>query len=369
MITRGGRVRLMACSGVAGLVLGMTAVHAAAPPALPCSACAVEFCPVRPVPPTPLIIPPPLCDGGDHAAPARPLGRDGIGNLTAGDTVARYRVARSSGREDSAEADGGAACESLLTASNCACVFAPRFGAVRQVLYLHEETAPLAAGGLALETPAVAGTALQPVRGNAQWLAPQAARRAMLGVGLEERTGPLAVDQTDQPEAALAPLSAAERRGDMHLAQTRERLRPSVAVGFDVPVAWTCVAAANVLVGEVTPQVVSVERGTAVLRVEHEGRAELTLCKQAGSDSARIGEELDFTIFMLNSGEVPLADIVLVDALPDRLQYINGSAACSLPADFSPQKGDDGSLVLSWRLQDTLPAGGSGFVRFRTVVH
>jgi uncharacterized repeat protein (TIGR01451 family) len=139
-------------------------------------------------------------------------------------------------------------------------------------------------------------------------------------------------------------------------------------VGFDVPVAWTCVKGANVLVAGQTPQTVSVADGTATLRFEEPGRAELTLCKRAGSDTARTGEELDFTIFMLNSGDRALDDIVLVDALPERLELIPTSPASSLPADFTTDRADDGAVVLRWRIKATLQPGESGFVRFRTLV-
>jgi uncharacterized repeat protein (TIGR01451 family) len=132
--------------------------------------------------------------------------------------------------------------------------------------------------------------------------------------------------------------------------------------------AWTCVKAANVLVNAQTPQVVASHRGTATLRFEEPGRAELTICKQAGSDTARVGEELDFTIFVLNSGDRALDDIVLVDALPDRLTLIPASPAASLPAAVSTETADDGSVVVKWRFRDPLPAGASGFVRFRTIV-
>jgi uncharacterized repeat protein (TIGR01451 family) len=135
-----------------------------------------------------------------------------------------------------------------------------------------------------------------------------------------------------------------------------------------VPIAWTCIKAANVLVGEQSAQVVAVDRGTATLRFEEPGRAELTLCKRAGTDTARSGEELDFTIVMLNSGDRPLSGIVLADALPTRLDYVPQSAAASVEADFATETGDDGSTVLTWRLKETLRPGESGFVRFRTIV-
>jgi uncharacterized repeat protein (TIGR01451 family) len=119
---------------------------------------------------------------------------------------------------------------------------------------------------------------------------------------------------------------------------------------------------------DVAAQVMASDRGTAVLRFESPGRAELTLCKQAGTDTARVGEEIDFTIYMLNSGDRPLTGIVLADAIPARLEFVPDSAASNLPADFATETGDDGSVVLTWRLTEPLPAGSSGFVRFRAVV-
>ena len=89
--------------------------------------------------------------------------------------------------------------------------------------------------------------------------------------------------------------------------QKRLRQQPLIKVGFDVPVAWTCIKAANVLLRDQAAQVVAADRGTATLRFEEPGRAELTLCKRAGTDTARQGEELDFTIYMLNSGDRPRA--------------------------------------------------------------
>jgi uncharacterized repeat protein (TIGR01451 family) len=108
--------------------------------------------------------------------------------------------------------------------------------------------------------------------------------------------------------------------------------------------------------------------GTATLRFESPGRAQLTICKRAGTDTARTGEELDFTIFLLNSGDRPLTDLVVVDALPERLTLIPESPASSLPAAFSTETGDDGAVVLKWKLEGTLRPGESGFVRFRTLV-
>jgi uncharacterized repeat protein (TIGR01451 family) len=329
----------------------------------PCAAndCPGGSCPPQacvPPPPPPLIAPCLVCDGGDAHAPARPVGAAGIANLTAGDTVARYRAA-----DDGPDAD--AAC---IAVANCACVFAPRFASVRELVRPLEDAAPDGPRGFVADELVGERVEQQPVFGSVQNLAPEAARKALPGVAIEERLGPLAVDQGELPNEDEGLVRPAAHVADDQPELARQEQRPLVAVRFEVPVAWTRVQGANVLSDGRTAQVVAADRGTATLRFECPGRAELTLCKRAGSDTARTGEELDFTIFLLNSGDRPLADIVLADALPARLELVPDSAASSLSADIATTEGDDGSVVLTWRLRETLPPGGTGFVRFRTIV-
>jgi uncharacterized repeat protein (TIGR01451 family) len=299
-----------------------------------------------------------VCDGGDDCAPARPVGADGLRNLEAGDTVARYRPA-----DDGPDAD-----EVRVVASNCACVFAPRFGAVRAVLRPFENAAPQGPGGMTLDTLASLEVERQPVWRSTQNVAPGSARKALPGIAVQERLGPLAMDQQALPGAENSAQGPVMRVGGDGPLLERQSQRPMLAIGFDVPVAWTCIKAANVLLDGRSAETVAVDRGTATLRFEEPGRAELTLCKRAGSDTARPGEELDFTIVMLNSGDRPLTGIVLADALPTRLTLVPDSAAANVPADFSTATGDDGATVLTWKLRDTLRPGESRFVRFRTIV-
>jgi uncharacterized repeat protein (TIGR01451 family) len=299
-----------------------------------------------------------VCDGGDGCAPARPFGAEGIANLTAGDTVARYRAAD----------DGPDTADVRVAVSNCACVYAPRFSSVREVVRPLEDAVPAGPQGLAADTQLGEQTRRQPVWGSTQNVAVENARKALPGVAVEENLGPLAVDQGDLPHEDDGVAGPVERLALDQPELAARGQRPLVQIGFDVPIAWTCVKGANVLVAGRTAQTVSVADGTATLRFEEPGRAELTLCKRAGSDTARTGEELDFTIFMLNSGDRPLTDVVLVDALPDRLRLVPQSAASSLPADFSTEQADDGAVVLRWKIKATLRPGESGFVRFRTLV-
>jgi uncharacterized repeat protein (TIGR01451 family) len=324
--------------------------------------CGPAGCPPRAMlpcaPPPPVVGPWYVCDGGDAGALARPVGEAGLVNLTAGDTVARYRPADDGPAND---------CVKLAT-TNCACVYAPRFAAVREVIRLAEDAADQGPNGLAHDRLVGQQVDLLPVRDKTQQVAPAGARKVMPGVALQERLGPLAVDQTDQLHQDDGRERAAAEIADLQPEAARRAETPRLQVSFVVPVAWTCVKAANVLVGGQEARVVAADRGTATLRFECPGRAELTLCKRAGTDTARPGEELDFMIYFLNSGDRPLTDIVLADALPARLELVPDSAASSVPADISTEAGDDGSVVLTWRLTETLQPGQSGFVRFRTTV-
>jgi uncharacterized repeat protein (TIGR01451 family) len=322
--------------------------------------CVAAACPSLvciPIPP-PLVGPYFVCDGGDGCAPARPRGAAEIANLTAGDTVARYRAADA----------GPDAADVHMAVSNCACVYAPRFGSVREVVRPLEDAAPAGPRGLAADTLLGEQTRRQPVWGSTQNIALENARKALPGVAVEENLGPLAVDQGALPHEDDGVAGPVEKVVEQQPELAARSQRSLVQVGFDVPIAWTCVKGANVLVAGRTAQTVSAADGTATLRFEEPGRAELTLCKRAGSDTARTGEELDFTIFMINSGDRPLTDVVLVDTLPERLTLVPGSAASSLPADFSTERADDGAVVLRWKVRHTLRPGESGFVRFRTLV-
>jgi len=325
--------------------------------------CGPAGCPpvaVMPCEPAPPIVGPwYVCDGGDAGVPARAVDDAGLVNLTAGDTVARYRPADDGPAND---------CVKLAT-TNCACVYSPRFAAVREVIRLAEDTAEQGPNGLSLDRLVGQQVDLLPVRDKTQQVAPVGARKALPGVALEERLGPLAVDQTDQLHEDDARERAMAEVAQLQPEAARQAQAPRLKVSFVVPVAWTCVKAANVLVAGQEAQVVAADRGTATLRFECPGRAELTLCKRAGTDTARSGEELDFMIYFLNSGDRALTDIVLADALPARLELIPDSAVCSLPADITTEAGDDGSVVVKWRLTETLRPGESGFVRFRTLVH
>lgn len=329
--------------------------------------CQAPSCnPIVPTIAIPVIGPCLVCDGGDHGKPAVPRGRTRLGNVGSGDTVARYRAA---GPGANPEDEAGVEAESCVVASNCTCVYAPRFSSVRRVIRPFEDAVPTGPKGLALDTLAEAGSVGQSVRDKTQQTQVVAARRAQPGVAVEDRIPVLAVDKIVPPVLGEGVDGPVAHSLDLPPGKVHNVEAPRLARKIDVPLAWMCVSGAQVTVNGEAADVLAVDHGVATLRLESPGRCELTLCKRAGSDAVRPGEELDFTIFLLNSGDRPLTDITLVDAVPGRLAVIEGSPASNLPAEITTSKGDDGATLLSWTFKGTLAPGQGGFVRFRTIVH
>lgn len=330
------------------------AYTAACEPTAPCNVCSPLA--IMPAPLPPLAGGCVICDGGDHLTPAKAAADGEIQHLTAGDTVARYRA------EDGLEE------QACIAVSNCTCVFAPRFASVREVTRPFEDSVIASTSRVETDDSVEIDTGLDPVISGRRRIGPNTARQKSTGLGLETAAVALGVEKELLPDAAIGeehPQAASLEQNSEPLTRVQD-VRD--VVGFDIPFAWTCLQEASVIVGEKPAAVISSDRTTATLRVEEEGRAELTISKSAGSTTARAGEELDFTIAFLNSGERPLADVVLVDALPQRLDYIVDSADATVPASFSTGQGDDGSVVLTWRLTGTLQPRETGFVRFRTRV-
>ena len=297
-----------------------------------------------------------VCDGGDLGSPVKAKGEFELVNLTEGDTAARYRPV------DDAD-------DVRVTISNRVCVYAPRFASVRHITVPHEDASPSGLAGVTLDSSTRTDGGRQPVWESEQRIQPSLTRDARSGLGLLDRNVPLEVAKDDLPSDEVGTETTRGHAVDTHAALSIGRDKPVLAIRFEVPVAWTRVTGAQVMLMGRPAEVISADRGTAILRIEEPGRAQLTISKQAGGTSARENEELDFTIYVLNSGDRPLSDVILSDALPKRLELIASSPDSSLPAEFSTEPASDGSVTLTWKFTNTLAPGQSGFVRFRTIVH
>jgi len=295
-----------------------------------------------------------VCDGGDlnHDVYVKPDGT--VVGLDQQDTVGYFNTA-----------DG----QTLVAASNCVCIYSPRFAAVRQVsvpvIYeAHERMA-------GIEKPTKLNiheesrgpkTASQPEQLVAQVGRDQVQR-------FRERTQGLLVDQATRLELAAEAFMPHEdllfiQRGEFD-ASEKARLAQRVAAAET----WTNHQAPQVLI-EGLPAVEA--RGTSTPQVTYTyetfGKPCLRLCKIADKSEAKPGEIVSFTLRFDNVGEAKINSIAIIDNLMPRMEYVVGSAQSSVKAKFSTQEVTGESVVLRWDLEEPLEVNAGGLVRFQTRV-
>ena len=88
----------------------------------------------------------------------------------------------------------------------------------------------------------------------------------------------------------------------------------------------------------------------------------------ADRQTALPGEIVTFRIEYENIGDLPLSEINIVDNLTPRLGYVPDSGISSRAAILGVTDNGEGSVILSWKLNDALPGKTRGFVTFKARV-
>lgn len=92
------------------------------------------------------------------------------------------------------------------------------------------------------------------------------------------------------------------------------------------------------------------------------------IVKIASVEDARPGDHIEFTIRFDNVGDEPVGNVTILDSLTGRLEYAEGSAQCSKKGAFMTEHNKAGSLVLRWEIDEPLEPGEGGIIRFECIV-
>ncbi len=292
-----------------------------------------------------------VLDGGNAGPAIRVDHQHNVHGLSAEDTVAHF---------DTLEG------QTLVEPSNRVCLYAPRFGAVRQVVGLEVDQQDSGLANIhrddrlaAPRTSEHLGLGVekqQPIAGLASRDA-EALRMRQSDGAVSSRLGPAGFDNAYRAYENLAVL-----RQGMFLEAEAPFLAKSVAAA----VAWTHDQAVQVVLDR---SAANVEAGSRKLQDTYTvgappGNPRLRLIKVASTPFAEPGDEVSFTIRFDNVGNQPIGNVTIVDDLTGRLEYLPGTAQCSLPAGFSTQPSESGSLVLRWEITNPLKPGDGGVARF-----
>ncbi|TWT99660.1 hypothetical protein Pla108_06030 [Botrimarina colliarenosi] len=291
-----------------------------------------------------------LCDGGDGEYSTGVLRDGGLIGLHQEDTVATYT---------------GCEGKTFVAPSTRVCIYAPRFASVRQVVHpmgAQQRTFVDAVGDLfgaaQADRTQVATTSLQnlALKGQVLPLPPGLYKGRQQAGGIERHLAAAEIRSLVGPYVNLQL---------MHLGEVVMSEGPIVAELSLAAITWTGDQEVQVAIsGQAASAVFSPKQPGLLYHVD-QGCPRLRLVKCASTDAAQPGEEVEFTLRYDNVGDSALEDLVLLDNLTTRLEYVDGSAKSSRDADFTTARNDAGSLVLRWAIDGKVEAGEGGLLTFK----
>jgi uncharacterized repeat protein (TIGR01451 family) len=102
---------------------------------------------------------------------------------------------------------------------------------------------------------------------------------------------------------------------------------------------------------------------------EREGRPCLRICKIADRSEATPGQIVTFTLRFDNAGDQKIGNVTVIDHLTTRLEYVEGSATCTLKADFKTvPMVESETTALRWEILEPLAVNEGGIIRFQARV-
>lgn len=292
-----------------------------------------------------------LRDGGDYITPASVKADWSVAGVEQEDTIAHYDTL-----------DG----QTEISPSNRVHIYAPRFGAVRRVDdVLANQGGERVAG---FEKPlklnrhdevAIASTAIQPVRpqGEIGTKAASIYRERQQGGGLELREHLAGIQDRLRPFEDFVLI----RHGIVDQGE-----KPRLATSVDAAIVWTHDASVQIILdGQAASEAVSDQSVEVVYRVDRPKGPALRLVKVASTDNALPGETVDFTLRYDNIGVEAIGNVVVIDNLSTRLEYVEETQNSDREASFEAMPNTGGSQALRWELAAPLEPGEGGLLRFR----
>jgi uncharacterized repeat protein (TIGR01451 family) len=292
-----------------------------------------------------------LADGGDQGIPAAVTPSRQVRGLEMEDTIVHFDTR-----------DG----QTVVEPSNDVFLYSPRFRAVRQVVGANETDQMIASSGVNqpvrlvshgdAATPGSTKQNLQAVRQIGQKSIIIARTRQGDGA-LSSSIGPLGFQNGFKPYENLVVI----RTGKMEGAELAWLARGTTAA-----ITWTSNQALQILLDrKAAGAVVSDTKVDTLYSVdEPPANPKLRVIKVASTPFAEVGDTVDFTIRFDNVGNQVIGNVVILDSLTTRLEYVDKSAQCSLPAAFSTQQNEGGSVVLRCEIAQPLEPGKGGILRF-----
>lgn len=250
--------------------------------------------------------------------------------------------------------------------STRACLYAPRFSSVRKITGAVAGGRAIGLRGLDRPVGPVRYDAELPglvVTESTELAHAEVARRAD---AMRDRNRGVPVEAVQQPEQAADVLAAvaAIRLDDLALLRDDELALVQRLALAAIP--WTIDESVEVAIADLKPPtLIRDERVEELTIYEFPDAGRLRIVKVADRADALPGERVTFVIRVDNVGDSAVSDVVLVDNLTTRLEYVPDSQQVEgMDADFEVAPNDGDSLKLRWTFKEELEVGESVIIRF-----
>lgn len=291
-----------------------------------------------------------IFDGGDQQ-PAVVVKKDwSTAGVDSTDTVIYY------------ETLGGQVC---VQPANRVAIYAPRFGAVRQVtgavlsaraVGTERILVPVKPGRF--EETDLAGTVMQPLKTHGE-------EQVSLIDAFQENNQGVPIAQVLPPQRmsdAIVPFE------NLDFFQTGQIKDEEVAVLGRILAGartWYTPESLDIIIdGQEAAITRDTARAEEIYVYEIPDKCSMRICKAASHTIANSGDIVSFTIRFDNVGVKPLGNAVILDSLSPRLSYIEGSQQCSVDARFSSEPNEVGSVVLRWEIESAIQSDEGGVISF-----
>ena len=295
-----------------------------------------------------------ICDGGDEGYPVHYHGPDMQGVETE-DTVVEFYDNHNKRR---------------VQPSNKVCIYAPRFAAVRST------TAPVAGFQIAKVAGAHDGLALggfnakMRIDENKHVDQLETFRKRSRASGLDKEQTDNVFDATQSVIVHAKLINLYEARKFLSDGQYVKGELPVLTDGMAAAGAWSRdlnpIISASDVTGQLVTNVSKVEAYTAV--EDPRGPGQLRVVKLADKSVAEIGDTVEFTIRIDNLGGLELREVMLVDNLTPRLEFVEGSATHTIDGELLVEDNREGSSKLTFRLAEPLKGKTGGVLKFKCLV-
>lgn len=295
-----------------------------------------------------------LCDGGDRATPVHYDSRSRIG-LDTEDTILEYTDVRGNGK---------------VRPSNKVCIYAPRFASVRTVSRPHEDSTTDEVAGL--------GQKFAPGGIHTRLKASHNVKREMTGrLAVRSRASGLGSDALQGVVSQLRTPSVHEKLLNVYQSLTFVRFgriddADSARLNYGLQAALLWTREEYPVIAAKTDMALEghFEESTAVITAieERQSPEDLRIVKLADKKTAVQGDDIEFTIRYDNLGGTEVHYVRIIDNLTPRLEYLEDSATSDRPGHLTLEDNGEGSQILTWELDEPLPARSGGVITFRARV-